>query len=100
MAGRFDRLVDRAIKVNAVNDGLADELRAHGHTVLDDEREKIAEQAKQAQNDAIRLLEKKVKRLATNLETAEEEADRQRRIAAAKPAVAAVVVSPTSWMPA
>jgi len=80
---RFTRLVNAAIKANGVNDVLADELRNMVSTVLDEEREHIAEQARQAQSDAIQMLEKKVNRLAGSLEESERERDKAKRRAAA-----------------
>lgn len=79
---RFDRLVNRAIKVNGVNDALADELRAMVAHLLDSERERIAEQARQAQSAAIAMLEKKVGRLAASLDETEKERDKHMRRAA------------------
>lgn len=75
MEKRFDRLVERSIKVNGVNDALADELRNMVNHVLDAERDHIADQAKQAQSKAIAMLEKKVARLAGSLDDVERERD-------------------------
>ena len=80
---RMDRLINRAVKVNGVNDALADELQNMVTHLLDTERDRIAEQAREAQSEAIALLEKKVQRLAGNLDSAEKERDLHMRRAAA-----------------
>ena len=80
---RFGRLVNQAIKSNGVSGPLADELQKMVSNLLDSERERIAEQASQAQSEAIKLLEKKVARLAGSLEESEKEASRAKRRAAA-----------------
>lgn len=76
---RMERLVGRAIKVNGVNDTLANELEGMVSSLLDTERERIAEQAAEAQNQAIVMLEKKVKRLASTLDEVEAERDQHQR---------------------
>lgn len=76
---RFDRILGAAIRANGVNDELAGELQKMVTHVLDAERQKIADQARASQQDAIALLEKKVQRLAQNLDETSKERDRQRR---------------------
>ena len=83
MEKRFQRLITAAAKSGSVEGAMADDLRKMVNSLLDEEREKIAEQARKAQNEAIALLEKKVKRLSGSLEDAEKERDMQRRRAAA-----------------
>ena len=80
---RMERLVNRAVRVNGVNDALSDELHTMVSHLLDSERGRIAEQAQLAQSEAIALLEKKVKRLAGNLDSTEKERDLHMRRAAA-----------------
>ena len=58
-------------------------MRSVVSRLLDDERDKIREQAQQAQNDKVALLEKKVERLASSLQNAEGERDRAQRRAQA-----------------
>ncbi len=72
---RLGRILDRAVKTQEVGGGLETEMRSVVARLLDDERQKIRDQAQQAQSDKISLLEKKVKRLAGSLERAETERD-------------------------
>ncbi len=83
MEKRFERMVNRAIQVNGVNDQMSQELQQMVSHLLDTERERIAEQAAEAQSQTIALLEKKVSRLASSLEQTESERDRHMRHAAA-----------------
>ncbi len=83
MEKRFERMVNRAIQVNGVNDQMSQELQQMVSHLLDTERERIAEQAAEAQSQTIALLEKKVSRLASTLEQTESERDRHMRHAAA-----------------
>ena len=80
---QFERMVKNASK----NTGFGQEFEAQLHAMvqglLDAEREKIAEQARQAQSSAIAVLEKKVSRLAGGMEEAEKERDRAVRRAQA-----------------
>jgi hypothetical protein len=80
---RLGRILDRTLKTGQVTVQVEQEMRSVVSRLLDDEREKIREQARQAQNDKIALLEKKIERLATSLESAEEERDRAQRRAQA-----------------
>lgn len=72
---RLGRLFDRALREGTVSASLEQEMRGVVLALLDDERDKIREQAQQAQSDKIDLLERKVQRLASTLETAEKERD-------------------------
>lgn len=76
---RLGRILERALRTGSAGKGLEDELREIVSRLLDDEREKIREQAQRAQSDKIALLEKKVERLASTLQAAEEERDRARK---------------------
>jgi len=78
---RLGRMLDQALKKGKVNDRLEMEMRLIVACLLDEERQKIREQAEAAQNDKISLLEKKVSRLANSLLSAESERDRARRLA-------------------
>lgn len=80
---RFSRLLDSAVRGESVPSSLQEELRSIVSTLLDDEREKIAEQARLAQSDAIDLLERKFKRLAESLEQARSERDQAKQRALA-----------------
>lgn len=80
---RLERLVGSAIRRNGVSDALAEELRGMVTHILDDEREKIAENAKKSQADTIDLLERKIARLSTSLTESQKERDRQQRTLAA-----------------
>ncbi|MHC5020251.1 MAG: FHA domain-containing protein [Planctomycetota bacterium] len=79
----FMRMLRNAVKGEGIPKSLQAQLEGMISSLLDNEREKIAEQAKRAQSEAIALLEKKVKRLAGGLEEAEAERDRQARRAQA-----------------
>ncbi|MGQ9590732.1 MAG: hypothetical protein ACUVYA_10610, partial [Planctomycetota bacterium] len=76
---RLGRVLERALRMGSAGKGLEDELRQIVSRLLDDEREKIREQAQRAQSDKIALLEKKVERLASTLRAAEDERDRARK---------------------
>lgn len=80
---RLGRLLDRAARTGGLNEDLEHDMRQVVMKLLDDERDKIREQAQQAQNDAIALLEKKVSRLANSLDDAEKERDSAQRRAQA-----------------
>lgn len=75
---RFHRLLERAVHSGSVSDDLEQDLRGVIGRLLDDERDKIRAQAERAQNDKIELLEKKIARLAENLDTTAKERDRAR----------------------
>ncbi|MBI4601890.1 MAG: hypothetical protein HY721_08000, partial [Planctomycetes bacterium] len=70
---KLGRLLDRALRAGKASADLERDMREVVRRLLDDEREKIRAQAEQAQSDAIALLERKVSRLASSLEHAEEE---------------------------
>lgn len=80
---RLGRMLDRALVKGQVTDELEQDMRAVVSRLLDDEREKIRQQAQDAQNDRMQLLEKKVQRLAESLKVAEGERDRAQRLAQA-----------------
>ena len=80
---RLERLVATAIRNNGVSDSLAEELRGMVTTILDDERDKIAENVKKSQADTIELLERKISRLSSSLEESQKERDRHQRTLAA-----------------
>ncbi|HLU49474.1 MAG TPA: hypothetical protein VK116_15360 [Planctomycetota bacterium] len=88
---RFQRLLERAIHAGKVSGDLENDMRGVIGRLLDDEREKIRAQAEAAQNDKIALLEKKVARLASNLEATAKERDRARLHAQALEAAGGVV---------
>ncbi len=73
---RFERIIDRAGREGRVPESLESELREVVLRLLDDERERIAEQARQAQGSTIDLLERKVDRLAQTLEETRVERNR------------------------
>ncbi|MEM7232124.1 MAG: hypothetical protein AAF517_08125 [Planctomycetota bacterium] len=80
---RFSRLIDRAIREEKVSDGLTEDMRNVVAALLDDEREKITQQARRAQSDKVALLQQKVERLANNLEQTSVERDRAQKRAQA-----------------
>ena len=81
---RLGRALDHAIRSGQPPGAdLERELRSMVSRLLDDEREKIRAQAEEAQSDKIALLEKKVERLASSLQSAEKERDSARRRASA-----------------
>jgi hypothetical protein len=83
LEGGFQKLIDRAIAEGKLDDGLENQLRNLATKVFDEERQRIREKEMQAQNDKIELLEKKIKRLAGNLEETERQRDEAREIAQA-----------------
>lgn len=83
LEANFMRMLKNAVTGEGIPKSLQGQLQAMISGLLDAEREKIAEQAKSAQSEAIALLEKKVRRLAGGLEEAEAERDRQSRRAKA-----------------
>ena len=81
---RLGRALDHAIRSGQKpGPELERDLRSMVSRLLDDEREKIRAQAEEAQSDKIALLEKKVERLASSLQSAEKERDVARRRASA-----------------
>lgn len=83
MEAKFQRMVERSAAEGKVNPSLLEELRKATSHVLDEERQRIREKEMQAQNDKIALLEKKIGRLAGNLEAAERQRDEARHLAQA-----------------
>ncbi|TVR15470.1 MAG: hypothetical protein EA401_02775 [Planctomycetota bacterium] len=77
---RLERLVAAAIRRNGVNDVLADELRAMVTHILDDERDKIADNARKAQAETIQLLERKINRLSSSLDESQKDQLRAKRM--------------------
>ncbi|MEE8143146.1 MAG: hypothetical protein V3T77_08600 [Planctomycetota bacterium] len=65
---RMGRILDRAVQKGGLSGALEAEMREMVARLLDDERAKITEKAQQAQNDAIRILESKIERLAGALD--------------------------------
>lgn len=80
---QFARLVDGAKGKHGLDDALHDQLAAMVQGLLDSERAKIAAKTEGAQSEAIRLLEKKVARLAGSLSDAETDRDKALRLAKA-----------------
>jgi hypothetical protein len=81
---RLGRALDHAIRSGQKpGPDLERDLRSMVSRLLDDEREKIRAQSEEAQSDKIALLEKKVERLASSLQSAEKERDVARRRASA-----------------
>ncbi len=83
LESRLGRMLDWALRTGQVSPQLEEDMRGVVRRLLDDEREKIREQAQQAQSDKVALLEKKVQRLAASLENAESERDLARHRAQA-----------------
>lgn len=77
---RLERLVAAAIRRNGVNDVLADELRSMVTHILDDERDKIADNARKAQAETINLLERKINRLSSSLDESQKDQQRAKRM--------------------
>ncbi len=80
---RLGRLFERAVAGGAIDAEAEKEMRAVVARLLDEERAKIKENARQAQSDAIDLLERKVGRLAQALEASQAERDKAERYARA-----------------
>jgi hypothetical protein len=76
---RLGRILDKALRKGKAGSELEEELREIVSRLLDAERERIRDQAEQAQSDRIALLEKKVQRLATSLSSAEKERDKAQK---------------------
>ena len=79
----FSRVIDRCVVDGKLTGNLEEELRKLTAHVLDQERQRIREKEMGAQNDKIALLEKKIQRLAGNLEETEKQRDEAREIAQA-----------------
>jgi chromosome segregation ATPase len=80
---RLGRLVDRAARDGRVSADAEQAMREVMTRLLDEERQKISERAREAHSDTIARLEHKVSRLATTLEEARHERDRAQERAAA-----------------
>ena len=80
---RLVRTLDRAVAGGEVSAELETHMRESVERLLDDERELISDRAREAQNDRVELLERKVSRLASSLENTQKERDRERRRAQA-----------------
>lgn len=80
---RLGRMFDRAVVGGGLNEQLEGEMRQVLSTLLDEERDKIQEKAKEAQSDHLELLERKIGRLAKTLQSAEHERDSAQRRARA-----------------
>jgi len=81
--GAFQKVIDRCVVNGQLTPDLEEQLRKLTAHVLDAERKLVSEKEAQAQNDKIELLEKKIKRLAGNLEDTERQRDEAREIATA-----------------
>ena len=66
--GRLGRLIEKGLLSGSVDRETEEAMRQVVSSLLDDEREKIGERAREAQSDAISLLERKVSRLSQTLE--------------------------------
>jgi hypothetical protein len=75
----FQHLVQHAIRRNGVGEVLANELERMVSTLLDRERERIAEKALLAHQGKMAMLEKQIERLARSLEETESERDQNLR---------------------
>lgn len=79
----FQKVIDRCVVNGQLTPDIEEQLRKLTAHVLDAERKLVSEKEAQAQNDKIELLEKKIKRLAGNLEDTERQRDEAREIASA-----------------
>lgn len=68
LEARVTRIVEGAVKKGRVTSEFESELREVVARLLDDEREKISEKEREAQSDALELLERKMTRLAKALD--------------------------------
>ncbi len=80
---KMKRVLDHALRTGNVSPELETKLREMIAHILDDERERIRRQEEEAQSAKIDLLEKKIKRLAKDLEGTERERDEARQLASA-----------------
>lgn len=78
---RLRRVLDMAVKTGNVSPELEAKLRDMIAHILDEERERIRIQEQEAQGAKIDLLEKKLRRLASNLEEAERQRDQAQALA-------------------
>ena len=79
----FQKVIDRCVVNGQLTPDIEEQLRKLTAHVLDAERKLVSEKEAQAQNDKIDLLEKKIRRLAGNLEDTERQRDEAREIASA-----------------
>ncbi len=79
----FQKVIDRCVVNGQLTPDIEEQLRKLTAHALDAERKLVSEKEAQAQNDKIELLEKKIKRLAGNLEDTERQRDEAREIASA-----------------
>jgi hypothetical protein len=87
---RLGRIMDHALRSGQADKPIEDEMRGIVQRLLDDEREKIREQAQKAQSDKIALLERKVQRLAESLDSANKELGESQRRAQALQSAGAI----------
>jgi len=78
---KMKRVLDHALRTGNVSTELETKLREMIAHILDDERERIRKQEEEAQSAKIDLLEKKIKRLARDLDDTEKERDEARELA-------------------
>lgn len=78
LSSQLGRLFDRAVRAGQIDADTEQAMRAVVERLLDGEREKIREQAEQAQSEKIALLETKVSRLSRTLDETRLERDRAR----------------------
>lgn len=78
---KMKRVLDHAMRTGNVSPELEAKLREMIAHILDDERERIRKQEEEAQSAKIDLLEKKIKRLARDLDDTERERDEARELA-------------------
>jgi len=78
---KMKRVLDFAMRTGDVSPELETKLRDMIAHILDEERERIRKQEQEAQGAKIELLEKKLKRLAGNLEETERQRDEAQAIA-------------------
>ncbi len=78
---KMKRVLDHALRTGNVSIELETKLREMIAHILDDERERIRKQEEEAQSAKIDLLEKKIKRLARDLDDTEKERDEARELA-------------------
>lgn len=80
---RLGRLFDRAVVSGSIDANAEREMREVVARLLDEEREKISQKAREAQSDAIQVLERKVGRLAQALEASQAEREKAEQYARA-----------------
>ncbi|MGE3165603.1 MAG: hypothetical protein AB7O52_11900 [Planctomycetota bacterium] len=79
LSTKLQRLFDHSIRGGGIDAATEKAMREVVERLLDSEREKIREQAEQAQSERIALLEAKVSRLSRTLDETREQRDRARR---------------------